>query len=423
MRKFTFKGGVHLEENKLTKDEPIKKLDYPSLFVIPLLQHIGKPAKPVVNKNDKVLRFQIIAEKEGMISANIHSPVSGKVIDIKKYITCSGEKVESIFIENDGEYKSFEYEKIDPQKVNSKKLLERIAEAGIVGLGGACFPTHVKLSPPHKIDTFIVNACECEPYLTVDHRLLLERTDELIEGIEIVLKILNIKKAIIGIEDNKIDAYEKLSEKLPKNIEIALLKTKYPQGGEKQLIKAILDREVPPGGVPYEVGVVVHNVGTVLAIRDAVYEGKTLVERVFTASGYVRKAGNYIAPIGMKLKDIISQLGGIPEFINKIVIGGPMMGVAISSLEVPFTKSVTGILFLENLKKEEYECIRCSRCVDICPMNLLPTEIYRKVKKKDYINLKNLYPEDCIECGSCSYVCPSKIELIQYIKLAKILAK
>jgi len=428
MKKLTFNGGIHPIESKDTKNLKIENIEYPNLFYIPLNQHIGKIAKPVVKTGDYVLKGQLLAEKDGLISANIHSPVSGTVKEIKNIVIHTGNKVPALIIENDEKFNEVEYENIkDPFTKDKDILIKKIENAGIVGLGGATFPTSVKLSPKHKIDSLIINACECEPYLTVDYRLILEKTDELITGIQILLHILGIKNAYIGIEDNKIDAYLILKEKVKKiknkNVNVILLKTKYPQGGEKQLIKAILDREVPPEGLPFEIGVIVQNVQTIIAIKEAIIEGKPLTEKVITLSGFFRKPGNIRVPIGMLIKDLIEIRGGIPEIVKKIVLGGPMMGISISEANIPITKGTSGVLLLGDKPKEEYECIRCSKCVDVCPMNLLPTEIYRKIVSKGYIELKNLNPVDCIECGSCAYVCPSNIPLVQYLKLAKNFVK
>ena len=432
----TFHGGIHLSERKeFTVDKKIKPVPAPSLIVLPLTQHIGAPNEPVVTAGEGVKVGQPIGEAKAFISAPVHSPVSGKVKAIQQFFNPIYGKTNSVVIENDGKDECVQFEKQkNPETLPKEKLIEIVKESGIVGLGGAAFPTHVKLNIPKgkHIDTLIVNGAECEPYLTCDHRLMVEKTNEILKGIYLTARALEVKNIILAIEDNKLSAVfameKAVREKIKQNpnveIRIAVLKTKYPQGGEKQLVKAILKREVPPGKLPLDVGVIVQNVGTCFATYEAIYEGKPLIERCVTLAGScLRGPGNFTVRLGTPLKDVIQHCGGFTEPPLKIIIGGPMMGIAQYSLDIPVVKGVTGAIFLSKKDSELFEessCIHCAKCVDICPVNLLPTDIMRMVKYSRWHYLNELYPTDCIECGACSYVCPSRIPLVQYIKLAKL---
>ncbi len=417
----TFRGGIHPPTFKhLTQNKPIKTASLPSRVIIPLNQHTGAPARPVVNIGDKVRAGTKIGEAKGKISASVHSSISGEVKDIKDL---------TIIIESDGrDEKEFLNDVQDINDLSPEELKEIIAAAGIVGLGGAAFPTALKLSPPQKVDCFILNAAECEPYLTADHRLMLEKPEEIIKGMELVMKALGVKKGYIGIEDNKRDAAKRMSHFCPLGVEIEILKTKYPQGGERELIETILNRKVPSGGLPYEVGVVVNNVATVFAIYEAVYLRKPLYERVITFSGdALRQAEDLKVRIGTPIKDLIKECKGFKQEPEQVIMGGPMMGLAQQSLEVPVVKGSCGILFLKapqwakrkNQLKKENPCLRCGKCVEACPVNLNPSLISLAVEKKKWDAAKELNIEDCIECGACEYICPAERRLMDMIKEGK----
>uniref|UniRef100_A0A7C4YA92 Ion-translocating oxidoreductase complex subunit C n=1 Tax=candidate division WOR-3 bacterium TaxID=2052148 RepID=A0A7C4YA92_UNCW3 len=425
MKTLRFKGGIHPEGHKeLTKSKEIVKVKPPQEVYIPLSQHTGAPSKPLVKKKDKVKVGTRLSEPNGFVSVPIHSPVSGIVDGIVNVYHCSGRKVEAVKIITEGEEleEGVGVER-DISSLKKEELIEKIKMSGIVGLGGAAFPTHVKLSPPpdKKIDTVIINGAECEPYLTADHRIMLEKKKEIFGGIEVIRKILNPEKVIIGIEDNKIDAYENLVKYKDKDVEIALLRTWYPQGGEKQLIYALTGRVVPAGGLPFDVGCYVQNVGTVVAIYEALRFGKPLYERVITITGGVEERGNYLVPIGTPVKyllEIVKPKGNI----GKIILGGPMTGISIISDEVPVIKGTSGIIVQlekEVFTDEQYPCIRCSSCVDTCPMSLMPTELEKLVGNGKYEEAEKMGIMFCIECGCCSYVCPSRRPLVHSIKVGK----
>ena len=424
-----FRGGVHPRNFKyLAKNSPIKNLPLPQKVVIPLLQHTGAINESIVKPGDLVKKGEKIGESKKFISAPVHSSISGKVSVIKKSLTPLGKEVPSVVIESDNRNEEFLSKKIDWKKESIESIKNRIREAGIVGLGGAAFPTVVKLSPPEekKIDTVILNGCECEPYLTADYRLMVEKPEEILEGFQIILKVLDVKNGYIGIEDNKPEAVKSLKFKIQNSkfkIKIIVLPTKYPQGAEKQLIKAITKREVPSGGLPMDVGVVVQNISTALAIKEAVVDGKALVERVVTVSGpRVKNPGNFRVRIGTPISELITASGGLPDDTERIIVGGPMMGIAQQTIEIPVTKGMTGILLLpkdEFLSEEIEPCIRCGKCNDVCPMNLLISEIGRYAENKDWESTKKLGLDDCMECGACAYVCSAKRPLVQYIKWAK----
>lgn len=432
MRALTFRKGVHPGEFKeLTEHKPIEKFSTPGEVFIPLQQHIGSPARPVVQKGEEVKSGQIIGESTGFISSYIHASVTGKVKTVDTFLHPLGISTQMVHITSSKEESSSpgNSDKKNWEELDREEIVSIVEKSGIVGLGGAAFPTHVKLKPPEgkPIDTFILNGCECEPYLTADHRIMLDFTDKVIQGVLIIMKALEVKKAYIGIENNKPDAIEKISEAVSEipQIEVVALKTKYPQGAEKMLIKAVLNRTVPAGGLPMDVGVVVNNVGTALAVYEAVVEGKPLIERVVTVTGDgIKEPGNLLVPIGTKLKDVIDYCGGLTDENIKVIMGGPMMGVAVGSLEVPVIKGTSGILCMKNGKKFEetiYPCIGCGSCVRVCPMNLLPTKLSRLSEKGMWEMAKKTGILNCIECGSCAYVCPSHIPLVQHIKVGKFM--
>lgn len=426
MKLLTFKGGVHPPEKKeLSKDSPLENFKIPEKVYLYLVQSAGAPPKLLVEKGQEVKTGQKIAETSSMISSNLHSPITGVVEDITKmFHPILGAPSDLLIIKRTDEKDEWDLlDSIDFEKADSKNLVERIKEAGIVGLGGAAFPTHVKLSPPKEIDTLIINGAECEPYLTVDHRLMLERTEDLITGIRIIMKILKVKRAIIGVETNKRDAIDTLNRFAGNGIEIAPLKTKYPQGAEKQLIKAILNREVPSGGLPMDVKVVVQNVGTAIAIKEAVVDGKPLIERGLTITGEgVKTPKNVVARIGTPIEELIEFAGGYNGTVEKVILGGPMMGIAVPNTSIPTMKGTSGIVVLtREVTGSLYtrNCIRCGRCIEACPMNLRPNVLYKLVKMKRYDDAVNEGLLDCIECGSCAYICPSKIDHVRHLKLGK----
>jgi len=420
----TFKGGVHPPEKKLTEHEKIQKAPLPEKVVVLMAQHTGAPAKVVVEVGQQVKTGQVIGEPQGPVSAYVHTPVTGTVTNVAKINSAvHGMAVEAVTIERTGEDEWELLPKLDWTTVTKEELIEQIKKAGVVGLGGAMFPTHVKLNPSKPVDTLIINGAECEPYLTIDHRVMLEMDEELLEGIEITKKILGVKEVYIGIEYNKKDAIEHLERKWKGKVKVAALKTKYPQGAEKQLIKAITGREVPSGGLPMDVGVVVQNVSTMVAIKQAVVDGRPLVERGMTLTGEgVNRKGNWWVRIGTPISWIIERLGdGFAEGYNelKVLMGGPMMGIPVPNLDTPLLKGNNGITVIPEQKRESTNCIRCSYCVHVCPMNLQPYLLDLLARKKKYDEAAAIGLLDCIECGSCTYICPANVEHVKSIKLAK----
>jgi electron transport complex protein RnfC len=424
----TFKGGVHPHENKVASGSPIVEVPPPETVVIPLSQHTGAPAKPVVEVGEEVKVGQKIAEADGFISVPAHASVSGKVKAIGDYPHPLGKLMPAIVIENDGADTWIDLSRwtglLDGPP---DRIREVVKDAGIVGLGGAAFPTHVKLSPPDdkKIDTVILNGAECEPYLTADHRLMLESPEEIVEGLRVIMKVVGAARGFIGIERNKPDAIRLLGEKTAGEaaMDVLSLKVKYPQGAEKQLIDALTGREVPCRGLPMDVGCLVQNVGTSFAIYEALALGKPLVKRVVTVAGSAAgKSGNFNVRVGTPFSRVIEAAGGAADDCRKIVMGGPMMGIAQQTDEVPVVKGTSGILLLsegEVVFEDPGPCLRCGRCVDHCPMRLVPSEIARFVEKSK-IDLADDYGVlDCMECGVCAYVCPSRINHVHFMKKGK----
>jgi len=432
MSSTVFKGGVHPEYHKeLTATMAVKVMKPPEKVVIPLQQHIGAPCEPLeaIEVGAEVKKGQKIADSSGFVSAPIHASVSGKVTAIGPYNHPLGRPVESITIESDGQDQWDENIEPpgNPDKLTSEEIQKIVREAGIVGLGGATFPAHVKLSPPKekKIDVVVINGAECEPYLTADHRVMLEKPGEIVFGLKMMIKALGAEKGVIGIEDNKADAIKVMEQAVSEedNITVTPLHTKYPQGAEKMLIEVTTGRIVPAGGLPLDVGVVNHNVGTAVAITDAVREGKPLIERVLTVTGSgINRPANLLVRAGTLVSEVIELCGGLKENTLKLIIGGPMMGIAQPSPDLPVIKGTSGILALTDedvYLAESSPCIRCAKCVDGCPMYLLPTTIAQAAEHELYKRAEKLYAMDCFECGCCAYICPSKIPLVQWIRIAK----
>lgn len=424
-------GGVHPPENKLTADLEIKELRIPEVVAIPVSQHLGAPSKPIVNKGDLVKTGQLIARGDGFVSANVHSPVSGKIEKIDKVLDSNGYRRDAIIISVQGnEWEDSinrSTELVTEFNLSAREIIKKISDSGVVGLGGATFPTHIKLSIPggKKAECVVINGVECEPYLTADHALMLEKGKEIIVGVRILKKALGVDKALIGIEANKPDAIDHLNSIIgdDNSIEVHSLKTQYPQGSEKQLIDALLKRRVPSGHLPVDVGAVVFNVGTAFAVYEAVQKNKPLIERIVTISGKSLKSpSNFRVKIGTSVARIIEEAGGLPENCGKIIIGGPMMGKALSEADVPVVKGTSGILVFsinESKRKPVINCIRCSKCVSVCPMGLEPYLLMSLGEREMFDRLESEKVMDCIECGSCSYICPSSRPLLDYIRFGK----
>lgn len=424
-------GGIHPPENKLSAGKKIETLALPKQVIIPLGQHIGAPAQALVKKGDLVKVGTLLAKAGGFVSANIHSSVSGKVNKIDNVLDASGYKKPAIYIDVEGD----EWEEsIDRSEdlvkecsLSPKEIIDKIAQAGIVGLGGATFPTHVKLMPPpgSKPEIVIINAVECEPYLTSDHSLMMEKGEQILVGVSILMKAVNVNKAVIGVENNKSDAIAHLSKLAAgyKGIEVMPLKVRYPQGGEKQLIDAVIKRQVKSGALPISTGAIVQNVGTAYAIYEAVQKNKPLFERVVTVTGKaVAKPSNLLVRIGTPIANLIEAAGGLPENTGKIIGGGPMMGKALISADVPVTKGSSGVLLLtreESVRKPMSNCIRCAKCVNACPMGLVPSLLMNATEFKNWELAEKNHITDCIECGSCSYTCPANRPLLDIIRFGK----
>ena len=425
-------GGVHPHENKLSAHQPIIKAEIPAKAAILLGQHIGAPAKPIVAKGDVVKVGTKIAEPGGFVSAAIHSSVSGKVAKIDTIVDASGYAKPAIFIDVEGD----EWEEsIDRSEtlvkecsLTSEEIVKKIADAGIVGLGGACFPTQVKLCPPpaFKAECVIINAVECEPYLTADHQLMLEHAEEIMVGVSILMKAVKVNKAFIGIENNKPDAIQLMTKVASSyaGIEVVPLKVQYPQGGEKQLIDAVIGRQVPaPPAIPINVGAVVQNVGTAYAVYEAVQKNKPLFERIVTVTGKsLKNPSNFLTRMGTPMSQLIEAAGGLPEDTGKVIGGGPMMGKALANTEVPICKGSSGVLIMndkEARRAEPQPCIRCAKCVSACPMGLEPFLLATCSAHGDWERVEHEMIMSCIECGSCQFTCPSHRPMLDYIRLGK----
>jgi electron transport complex protein RnfC len=435
MKLRTFKlGGVHPTENKISRKISIKKLAPPKEVAILLNQHLGAPATAAVQKGDEVKVGTLIGRGESFISANIHSSVSGTVKKIDKVTNISGYKVTAVIIkvEDDIWEESIDNNSDFVEKIqinDSKDIINRIKDCGVVGLGGAAFPSHVKYMIPEgkKADTLVINGVECEPYLTSDHRLMLEKSDEILKGIEIMMKAGKVSYAVIGIEANKPDAIEVLTEKakIYPGIEVYPLKVQYPQGAEKQLIKAVLNREIPSGGLPIDVGVIINNIGTAFAIYEAVQKNKPLIERVVTLTGKeLINTGNFLVRLGTPYSDLLKALDEeLPTNTGKIISGGPMMGKTVMSMDIPVTKGTSGIVLLDqkdSRRSKTRNCLRCGKCITVCPMGLEPYLLEKISDTDDFEACEKERIVDCIECGSCSYICPSSRPLLDLIRFGKL---
>ncbi len=431
MKLLTFKGGIHPPYRKeYSNQKPIERAENPKIVYIPLQQHIGAPSKPIVEVGDLVKVGQKIGEQQGFVSCNVHSSVSGKVIAIKEHEVAGGTGT-CVIVEND--FKEELHESVKPKgelaDLSKEEIVGIIKEAGIVGMGGATFPTHIKLSPPpdKKIDTVILNGAECEPYLTADDRLMVENPEEVVFGLKVFMKALNVSKGYIGIEVNKPEAIEaiKKASKPYSDIEVVSLEVKYPQGAEKQLIYACTGREVPSGGLPMDAGAVVNNVGTAAQVSKTIKTGMPLIERITTVTGScIKEPKNLITKVGTIVSEIIYQCGGFKENKNvgKVIMGGPMMGIAQYTIDIPTNKGTSGILCLdesESRTPKPQNCLRCGKCLSVCPAFLQPLYISAYSLKNDFENAQNHRALDCIECGSCSFVCPASRPLLQSIRNAK----
>ena len=430
------KGGVHPEENKLSAHLPIQDFPMPKQIIVPLGQCLGAPADCIVKKGDRVLTGQLIGTAKGFVSANVHSPATGTVAKVDVVMDHTGYYKPAVFIDREDQDEWIEGyidtdELITDIKLDSKQIIDKVKDCGIVGMGGATFPTHVKLMVPEgkKAEYIIINAAECEPYLTCDFRLLLEKTQEFLMGVKILMKAVNTDKGIIGIEANKMEAIELLDKTinahrdLYKGIEVQPLKTKYPQGGEKQLIKAVTGREVPSGKLPIETGCVVVNVASTYAIYEAVQKNKPLIERIVTVTGKsVKKPCNLRVRFGTPANLLIEAAGGLPENITDVINGGPMMGKSVSVTDFPCMKGTSGILLMtldEAQDRRQTNCIRCGRCAMACPMGLQPFLLHKLAKQNNFDETETNHIMDCIECGSCEFTCPANIPLLDYIRYGK----
>jgi len=435
LKTFT-RGGVHPEENKISAHQPIQDFPMPKQLIVPLGQCLGAPAECIVNKGDRVLTGQLIGTAKGFVSANVHSPATGTVAKIDVVMDHTGYYKPAVFIDREEQDEWVEgYIDTDKLltdiKLDSKQIIDKVKECGIVGMGGATFPTHVKLMVPEgkKAEYIIINAAECEPYLTCDFRLLLEKTQEFLMGVKILMKAVNTDKGIIGIENNKMEAIELLEKTINEHkdlyagITVQPLKTKYPQGGEKQLIQAITGREVPSGKLPIETGCVVVNVASTYAIYEAVQKNKPLIERIVTVTGKsVKKPGNFRVRFGTPADLLIEAAGGLPEGITDVINGGPMMGKSVSVTNFPCIKGTSGILLMtlnEAQDRRQTNCIRCGRCAIACPMGLQPFLLHKLAKQNNFDETETNHIMDCIECGSCEFTCPANIPLLDYIRYGK----
>jgi electron transport complex protein RnfC len=424
-----FSGGVHPGDWKeLTSGQPTVEMPLPPEIVVHLHQHTGAPCRPLVSKGDRVLAGQKIGDAEAFVTAPVHSPVSGVVAALEPRPHFTGVRLPAVVITPDGAQESVRLEHPASSGTPTPEEIRRLVrEAGIVGLGGAAFPTHVKLSPPKEkpIDTVLINGCECEPFLTCDHRNMLEQADRLLDGVRLLLTAVGASRATIGVEENKPDAIRHLSSLAGGGVEVRALPTVYPQGAEKQLVQALLGRVIPSGKLPMDVGALVQNVGTAIAVSEAVRDGLPLIRRTVTISGSgIRSPRNLRVPVGTSLAFVVEQCGGLVEDVVKVIMGGPMTGFAQFNLEAPVVKGTSGILALrarDTFRDEilHRPCIRCGRCLEACPMILMPSALGQYARLEDWEAVERFNVMDCIECGCCGYVCPARIPLVQLFKLGK----
>ena len=430
----TFPGGVHPpEEKELSEHCAFEAMPLPTMVILPLSQHLGKQAKPLVDKRATVARGQVVAEADGFISAPVHAPITGTVKSIGRESNSNGYMKEGMVIvpaaPKEGEELPADmlFDAMDPATATPDEIRARVKEAGIVGQGGAAFPTFVKLSPPEgkTLDAVIINGCECEPYLTRDDRFMLERPEAIVSGLQLIMRALGVERGVIGIENNKPDAIASMQKAVASHpgLEVCALQTKYPQGAEKMLIKAVNGKEVPPGKLPLDVGVVIQNIGTAVAVHDAVAKGEPSITAALTVTGRgIREPKNLLVPVGTPIKDVIEYCGGLTEDAAKVIVGGPMMGVAQFNLEAPVMKATSGIVVLSKAdvrKQEETGCLKCGKCVDACPLHLLPTRLARLAELNRLEEAEELGITVCMECGSCAYTCPAQIPLVQWLRLGK----
>lgn len=430
------KGGVHPDENKLSASSAIREAGLPKQAVFSMFQHIGAPAKPVVAKGDEVKVGTLLAEAGGFVSAPVYSSVSGKVSKIDNVLDASGTCRQAVIVDVEGDEWEESIDRSpalvrmeDRPELDAPAIVQKVKEAGIVGMGGATFPCHVKLTPPPgcKAEYVIINAVECEPYLTADHRLMLEHPDEILVGVQLIMKAVGVSKAFIGIERNKPDAIRLMTERaqaIDSRIKVMPLQMKYPQGGEKQLIEAVIGREVPaPPAIPINVGAVVQNVGTAFAIYQAVMKNKPLIDRVITVTGkQLARPSNLLARLGTPFSQLIDECGGLPENTGKVIGGGPMMGKALLSPDVPMTKGSSGLLLMtkeEARRAEPQACIRCAKCVSVCPMGLEPYLLAKLSGKADWEGAEKNDITSCLECGCCQFTCPSHRPLLDHMRVGK----
>jgi len=431
-RRNTFEHGIHPAEHKeLTSALPIRRLPFAPRLIVPLSQHAGKPAVPLVRPGQEVVRGEPLARADGFVSVPMHAPATGRVEAIELMPTARGPKTLSMVLhvyEASSQEVLYEAPR-DISVMDTDQIIQAVQDSGMVGLGGAAFPTHVKMKPPaeHHVDTLVVNGCECEPYLTCDHRIMLEQTANLLAGIHIVMRALGVGRCMIGVEDNKPDAIAAIQALLADNnrVSVHAVQTKYPQGAEKMLIESLLKRRVPTGSFPSSVGVSVFNVGTLAQIGELLPQGRGVIERVVTVSGPgVRQPGNYLVPVGTPVRFLLEHAGSTPQ-ADELILGGPMMGMSVASLDVPVTKAVSGMVALEAAGTEQHAlkvqpCIRCAWCVEACPMHLNPSTLGLLAAQRQYARMADeFHLNDCFECGCCSYVCPANIPLVQYFRIAK----
>ena len=424
-------GGIHPSDSKISKDCSTEVMPLPKSVTIPLSQHIGAPAQAVVAKGDRVRTGQLIARSNGFVSSNIHSSVTGVVTAVDTFVDQAGLRKPGITISvepdewMDGIDTSTQI--IRECTLSPQEIIARIANAGIVGMGGATFPTHVKLSVPEgkHADWLIINGVECEPYLTDDYRVMIERSEEILIGVKILAKALGVENVAIGIENNKPDAIEKLTKLsgiISPNTQIVPLKVQYPQGGEKQLIAAVTGRQVPSGGLPIDVGAIVQNVGTALAVYEAVQKNKPLIDRIVTVTGHVERQANVLVRIGTSMADLMEYCGGVPDTAGKVISGGPMMGRAIANLNAPIVKGTSALLVMaqtESLRQQSQPCVRCAKCVNACPMGIETYLLSKLSRNSRWEDAEAHHITDCIECGSCSWGCPSSLPLLDFIRIGK----